>query len=201
MEILYPLQSLSAAARTSHDDSVTVLVNRLLPSNGESSLLAALKPLIEEFDCFPGTLGCAVFRREVGDNVEFSILQRFAGEAAHEAWLHSPSFARWRSAVAPSEPTPDHVHRYSGMEPFFVPAQSPGAPPRWKMGLLLLAAVYPLSLGVSHWLAPALASVSLLAGTLITSVLMVVAMTYVLVPVLTWLFGWWLQPATSGRSS
>jgi antibiotic biosynthesis monooxygenase (ABM) superfamily enzyme len=41
------------------------------------------------------------------------------------------------------------------MESFFVTARAPDAPPPWKMAVLLLLAVYPVSLGVATWLAPA----------------------------------------------
>lgn len=195
MELLYPVRSTSPDGAVSGSGPVTVLVNRAIAAPGEKAFLASLIELLQEFDAFPGSSGSMVFRRETGDEVEFSILQRFATSAAHDAWLASPGFARWRSVVAPVTPTPGHVHRYSGMESFFVTAQAPDAPPRWKMVLLLLVAVYPVSLGVATWLAPALARVSLLAGTFLTSVLMVLTMTYVLVPILTKVFQGWLAPA------
>ena len=65
------------------------------------------------------------------------------------------------------------------------------------MAVVLLVAVSPMSLAVAHWLAPALARVSLFTGALITSVIMVVSMTWLVVPLLTKLFEPWLQPATS----
>ncbi len=196
MDLLYPLLS-SFPESSSKIPSVTVLVNREVPAADEKSFLATLKRLLEEFDRFPGTSGSAVFRREDGSAVEFSILKRFASEADHEAWLASPGFARWRTEVTLAGHANDQVIRYAGMESFFVSAKAPAAPPTWKMALLLLLAVYPTSLAVSHWLAPALANLPLFAGALVTSVLMVLSMTYVLVPVLTKLFDAWLHPAGS----
>jgi antibiotic biosynthesis monooxygenase (ABM) superfamily enzyme len=80
------------------------------------------------------------------------------------------------------------------MESFFVSAKAPDAPPRWKMAILLLLVVYPLSLALSMWGGPVLASLPVLVGTLLTSVFMVWLMTYVLVPILTTVFQSWLQP-------
>jgi len=194
MDLLYPLRLLSPAGTPLESDSVTVLVNRVVPSVEEQLFQATLKELLEEFDRFPGTSGSMVFRQEVDGDVEFSILKRFAGETDHDAWMNSTGFARWRDAAAPATPTRDHVHRYSGMESFFVSAQAPDPPPRWKMALLLMIAVYPMSLTVSRWIAPALANVSLFAGAFITSVIMVISMTYVIVPLLTRLFQGWLEP-------
>ncbi len=192
MDLLYPLP----APGTSVEDggSLTVLVNRLVLPGEEQPFAATLRVLLQDFDRFPGTTGSKIFCRPVDDGVEFSILQQFASQAGHDAWLASPEFERWRSKVAPPVPGPDHVHRYAGMESFFVSAKAPDAPPRWKMAVLLLLVVYPLSLAISTWGAPALASLPVLIGTLLTSVFMVWLMTYVLVPVLTKVFQAWLQP-------
>ena len=192
MKLLYPLRSLTPDGAVSGSNSVTVLVCRVVSAAEELSFLATLKELLQEYDRFPGTLGRMVFRRECDGNLEFSILQRIAGETDHEAWLNSPGFVRWRNEVALTTPMPDHVQRYSGMEALFVTTPAPVAPPRWKMALLLLIAVYPISLSFSHWLAPALASVSLFTGTFITSVIMVLSITYAIVPLLTKLFQRWL---------
>lgn len=192
MELLYPLPETGSDAAA--DGAVTVLVSRTVPPASEKPFLNTLKALLCDFDRFPGTSGSRIFRRQSGDGVEFSILQHFASQAGHDAWLASPQFVRWQQEVAPPVPSPDHVHRYSGMEAFFVSARPPDAPPRWKMALLLLLVVYPLSLAISTWGAPALANIPVLLGTLLTSVFMVWLMTYVLVPVLTLVFQSWLQP-------
>jgi uncharacterized protein len=194
MELLYPLRSSPRAGGLPATDSVTVLVTRVVPVAEEASFRAGLDGLLEDFDRFPGTSGSLVFRREAGGGVEFSILQRFARGSDHDAWLLSPGFARWRREVAPATPTPGHVRRYSGMDALFASAGASDGPPRWKMALLLLVAVYPMSLGVSLFLAPALSRLPVLAGAALTSVLMVLGMTYVIVPVLTRLFQAWLQP-------
>ena len=178
---------------------VTVLVNRVVPAEREAAFVVTLKRLLEEFGRFPGTSGSMVFRRESGEQVEFSILMRFSSETAHAAWLGSPELVRWRAEVAPATPTSGHVRRYSGMESFFVSAKAPDAPPRWKMAVVLLFAVLPMSLAMSRWVAPALAHVSLFTGSLVTSIAMVLAMTYAVVPLLTKLFQPWLQPTAPSR--
>jgi uncharacterized protein len=200
MELLYPVSSHPPRDEPAGGASVTVLVDRVIPKDQEAPFRSTLEGLLEEFARVPGASGSLVFRRESGAEVEFSILQHFATRKDHEAWLASAGFARWRAAMAPPTPTPGHVQRYSGMEAFFVDAKAPDAPPRWKMAVVLLVAVYPMSLAVAHWLAPALARVSLFTGALITSVIMVVSMTWIVVPLLTKLFAPWLQPASPGRS-
>lgn len=199
MESFDPLPSLSTGGHAVESGSVTVLVNRTVPAAQENAFLGTLKELLRDFDRFPGTSGSMVFRRKVAGGVEFSVLQQFAGKAEHDAWAGSPGFSRWLTAMAPPQPTPGHVHRYSGMDAFFVSAQAPDAPPRWKMAVLLMLAVYPLSLALSIWGAPLLALLPVLVGTLLTSVFMVLLMTYVLVPILTKIFQGWLQSAESRK--
>jgi len=195
MEMLHPLSLGSNAKNAGGDESVTVLVNREIPRSAEKQFTKTLGELLQDFDRFPGTSGSMVFRRETGADVEFSILQRFAKSSDHEAWLKSSQFPAWVSEIAPATPSRDHIHRYSGMESFFVSARAPDAPPRWKMALILMIAVYPMSLVVSHWFAPLLSKMSLFTGSLLTSVIMVLVMTYVLVPILTRIFQGWLNPS------
>lgn len=149
--------------------------------------------MLKDFSQFPGTAGSKVFRQEKEGAVEFSIVQHFATETDHAAWLQSPVFARWQEKIAPLTPDPDHMRRYSGLESLFVTdRKSADATPRWKMTIILILAVYPMSLALSYWFAPALATMPLFSGTLLTSVVMVLIMTYVMVPILTRLFRRWL---------
>lgn len=193
MQIIHSFQSNSLSNAMGKTESVTVLVNRRVSSAEEKLFLTTLKSLLEEFDRFPGTLGSMAFRQEVGGEVEFSILQRFSSEADHDVWLNSPGFARWIKEVAPPTPTQDHVHRYSGIESLFVSAQAPNAPPVWKMTVLLIVASYPMTLAVSYWLMPALSGIPMFISTLIMSIFMVAAMTYVIAPFLTKIFQKWLE--------
>jgi antibiotic biosynthesis monooxygenase (ABM) superfamily enzyme len=65
---------------------------------------------------------------------------------------------------------------------------------------VLFFAVLPMSLAMSRWVAPALAHLSLFTGSLLTSVAMVLAVTYAVVPLLTRLFQPWLQARATSRS-
>lgn len=198
MEILYPLPALSGAGSAS-DSSVTVLANHTVAWERRGAFLDTLKPLLENFNAFPGALGCKVFEQHEDSLARITILQRFAAAADHEAWLRSADFRRWRDAVSLIQPTVEHVRTYSGIEALFAAGKSPGAPPRWKMAVVLCFAVFPLSLALSVWFGRALASISPLAGALITTPLMVVLMTYVMVPIFTGVFARWLQPSLRSR--
>jgi antibiotic biosynthesis monooxygenase (ABM) superfamily enzyme len=71
------------------------------------------------------------------------------------------------------------------------------APPRYKLALLTWAGAYALITAILGLLGPAMATWPLPLKTLPISVLMVVALTWVVIPSLTRLFRGWLTSASS----
>jgi antibiotic biosynthesis monooxygenase (ABM) superfamily enzyme len=69
------------------------------------------------------------------------------------------------------------------------------APPRYKMALITWVGAYSLITTILALLGPMMATWPLALKTLPLSVLMVIAMTWVVVPALTRLFRSWLAPA------
>ena len=74
------------------------------------------------------------------------------------------------------------------------PQRAP-APPRYKLALLSWAGAYAVITTILAVLGPVMATWPLPLRTLPLSVLMVIAMTWLVVPSLTRLFGGWLAPA------
>jgi len=70
--------------------------------------------------------------------------------------------------------------------------QRASAPPRYKLALLSWAGAYTVITTILALLGPVMATWPLLLRTLLLSVLMVVAMTWLVVPGLTRLFRRWL---------
>jgi uncharacterized protein len=69
-------------------------------------------------------------------------------------------------------------------------------PPRYKLALLSWLGAYAVITTILYLLGPAMATWPLMLRTLLLSVLMVVAMTWLVVPTLTRLFRSWLAPAS-----
>lgn len=197
MEILYPLPALSGPEI--QENQIIVLVNHVIETDARPAFLEALKVLLGGLAEVPGASGYKVFQEEEGACVRITVLQRFDSAEAHEAWLQSEKFLKWRQSVESLHPKLEHVRSYSGIEALFAAGQSQDAPPRWKMSVVLFLAVFPLSLALSHWFGKALASTPPLLGALISSPIMVVLMTYVMVPLLTKAFSGWLQPSRRRR--
>jgi uncharacterized protein len=70
--------------------------------------------------------------------------------------------------------------------------QRPPAPPRYKLAVLSWAGAYTVISTILYLLGPMMIAWPLLLRTLLLSVLMVVAMTWLVVPTLTRLFRGWL---------
>jgi antibiotic biosynthesis monooxygenase (ABM) superfamily enzyme len=73
------------------------------------------------------------------------------------------------------------------------PAQTPPAPPRLKIAALTWIGAYGVITLILGVLGDAIASWPLLLRTLLVSVLMVGALTWVVIPTMTRLFRGWLQ--------
>ena len=75
------------------------------------------------------------------------------------------------------------------------------SPPKWKMATLTFVAVYPLSCLFAALIAPRLHGWDPIARSLAFPVVLVPLLTYVLMPVLTWIFRTALQPPPNRSAS
>jgi antibiotic biosynthesis monooxygenase (ABM) superfamily enzyme len=73
-------------------------------------------------------------------------------------------------------------------------APHPAGPPRYKLALLTWAGAYAVVTAILATLGPTLASWPLVLRSLLLSVLMVVALTWLIMPAFTRLFHAWLAP-------
>jgi antibiotic biosynthesis monooxygenase (ABM) superfamily enzyme len=76
----------------------------------------------------------------------------------------------------------------------------PGAPPRYKLALVTWTGAYGMITLIIWLLGPAIAGWPLVLRTLVISVLMVTALTWVVLPALMRLFRPWLLSSTHARA-
>jgi antibiotic biosynthesis monooxygenase (ABM) superfamily enzyme len=76
----------------------------------------------------------------------------------------------------------------------------PTRPPRYKLALLTWVGAYTVITVILAVLGPAMATWPLVLKTLLLSVLMVLSLTWVVIPSLTRLFRGWLAPPVGQRS-
>lgn len=135
---------------------------------------------------FPGHLGLNVVHHDTRES-EYVIVFRFNSDENLKAWMNSEirrDFLAKAEHFREEQPT-YHVER--GLEYWF---ESDGAkaPPRWKMAIITVLGVWPVSMLVSKTLAPLIGTLPQILRTLIVSVGIVCLLTWVVMPLLVKLF-------------
>jgi antibiotic biosynthesis monooxygenase (ABM) superfamily enzyme len=140
---------------------------------------------------WPGFLGAGLLRPgHVGE--PWHVVFRFVSAADLAAWDSSPERAEILAAGEPLVHATD-VHRVSGLETWFtLPGRTAPAPPRWKMFLVSVVAIYLLQVLVNTVLGvlttgwPMVARLALFVG------IVTAAMTWLVMPRAARLLSRWL---------
>jgi hypothetical protein len=188
----------------SNDAPVTVAVTRIVKPGCEEAFEQALHDFVQDSLHLPGQLGVHILRPPPGSGSrEYGILRRFENAEARDEFYRSPLFEEWKQKVDGLVEGEPRYERLSGLETWFtLPGQRAIVPPpRWKMALMTLLGVYPASLllgvTVGKWVKGWPISVS----SLVIGALMVILLTWALMPQLTRLFKAWLYPNTGNSVS
>lgn len=179
-------------------EPVTVLVEREVAPGRERAFEEWLRGILAAAARFPGYLGGGVLRPD-GPGGPWHIVYRFADEATQQQWECSRERADWlaRGDELMNERA---VHRVTGLETWFaLPGRTAPAPPRWKMALASLIAIFPLALSVNALVLPHAASWPLPLRVLLLTSILTPTMTWVVMPALTRVLADWLYPPPYGR--
>ena len=176
---------------------MTVAVIRVVKPGCEEAFERALPDFVQDPLHLPGQVGVHILRPTPDSGSrEYGILRRFASAEARDEFYRLPLFDEWKQEVAglvEGEPRYEHL---SGLETWFtLPGQQAIVPPpRWKMAVMTLLGVYPASLLLGVTVGRWTKGWPILVSPLIIGALMVILLTWVLMPQLTRLFKAWLYP-------
>ena len=123
------------------------------------------------------------------DAREYGILRTFADERERDTFYRSELFGKWQAHVAQFTEGDRTVRDLHGLEAWFRAA----APPRWKMALLTWLGVWPTSLVFGTLLGARLADLPVLVSSGIVAAVIVVCLTWIVMPLLVRLFHFWLR--------
>jgi antibiotic biosynthesis monooxygenase (ABM) superfamily enzyme len=146
---------------------------------------------------FPGHLGLNVVHHDTRES-EYVIVFRFDTDEHLTFWMNSDvrrDFLKKAEQFREEQPT-YLVER--GLEYWFETNDSK-APARWKMAIITVLGVWPVSLLVSSVLAPLTGGLPLVLRALLVSVGIVCLLTWVVMPLLVKLFSPMLKQGTVGR--
>ncbi|MEO7351472.1 MAG: antibiotic biosynthesis monooxygenase [Marmoricola sp.] len=180
---------------------VTVSIVRHVAPEHTAQMVAWLRSGSSLAERFPGFLGVGWVRPEL-DSEEWHMLYRFADQTSLDEWESSPQRAWWLGS-AQGLVGESRLERRTGIEGWFdEPATydvkdlrpAPGAPPRWKQGIVIWLTFFPLSLVLGLLLLWTGVHVNIALRTLITTIVATPIMIYGLLPWMTSRFEWFLKP-------
>lgn len=178
---------------------VTRIARRRARPGREAEYEATLREMLAAMRAHKGFLGGDMIPPETPGG-EYQLVVRFASEAELQQWDMSAArgaILERQRELAEGEPE----FRYlSGLEAWFEPAVVPASvhPPRVRMAVVTWMGIFPtvsfFLWAVLPWLQP----LPFLPRTAVLTALIVVTMTWVVMPRLTRLMRPWLAPASKG---
>jgi len=175
------------------DETVTTTVVHEVAPGREADFHAWASAMLRQAESFPGFRGGGVLGpAETGD--EWHVVYRWVDQEAARRWEGSSVRARWLARAA-AFAQPVEVQRTTGLRAWFEMRGRPATPPpKWKMALVTLAAVFPPVLAFNVTLIPFLRDQSVVLRTLALCVVVTAVVTWVMMPRLQRLLKGWLQP-------
>ncbi|MEM1415278.1 MAG: antibiotic biosynthesis monooxygenase [Myxococcota bacterium] len=174
-------------------EGVSVVVRRRVDPARTEDFEAWLAGVIDVASGFEGHQGAQVLRPGDAATQDYVLLFRFATPAQLKAWETSEDARTWLKKAEPF--TRDlHIERLTGLEFWF---RAPGGggrrpPARIKMAVATVVGLYPLILFVAPLLAGVLAPLPRPLAVLGSTFVMVLLMTYAVMPVVTRALARWL---------
>ncbi len=143
---------------------------------------------------FPGHMGVNVILPG-GAAREYVVIFRFDTYEHLRAWQESNirrDLLKKAERFRESEPS---YRLESGLEYWFAPTSPPASPPRWKMAIVTVLGVWPVSILVPWLLIPVVDKVPSMLQALLMAAGIVILLTWAVMPVLVKILRPWLQPS------
>jgi antibiotic biosynthesis monooxygenase (ABM) superfamily enzyme len=154
--------------------------------------------IIHESMRFEGHMGVNIIRPSDASNPEYIVIVRFNTYQNLAKWENSETQRIWFEKGKDLWEVEPRIAKQTGLEfwftPFYRNAQAPAMqPPRYKMAIVTGVVIFALFITLLPLIQNATARLPFLVGVVITIVVMVVLMTYVIMPAVTWLLRPWLS--------
>lgn len=167
------------------------ITRRVLPGK-EQEFQQALRRFLGESFIHGGVHGAGMITSLPGGHArDIGILRTFADEAERDAFYASDLYKNWEDyAATVTEGAPEHRELH-GLEAWF---RAPGiSPPRWKMAVATFMGVYPTSMFLTFLLGEYLHPLPLPLRSFIMAGLMVIMLTWLVMPNVIKLIKKWLH--------
>ena len=173
---------------------VTVIVSRRVKPEAVSAFETLSDEMSRRASQFDGYMGATLFRPVSPDDPEYRMIFKFTDEASLAEWERSEERAEMLEKLEGLLISPTEREKVSGLVTWFsLPSQNPvKPPPRYKMTIVSWLALYPAATLIFWLFGPWLAHLHLLLRTLVVTAVLMILMSYVLMPFMTKRFAFWL---------
>lgn len=141
---------------------------------------------------FPGHMGINVILPN-GAGREYVVIFRFDTYEHLRAWQKSDIRRELLKKAERFREREPSYRMESGLEYWFAPPGGPASPPTWKMAIVTVLGVWPVSLLVPWLLNPFIATLPQSLQTLLVSIGIVILLTWAVMPVLVRILSPWLK--------
>ncbi len=179
------------------DPPVTIDISRRIKPGCEAAFEEILLGTITDAMKVEGHLGVNVFRPTDSRNPTYRVIFKFDRMSNLRRWEESDLRCQWLARMESLTLGQPETQILTGLEAWFtLPGQriiTP--PPRYKMTVITWLAIFPLIVCINLVFGAFLSSLPMLLRSLILTVVLVLLMTYVVMPQMTRLFTGWLYPS------
>jgi antibiotic biosynthesis monooxygenase (ABM) superfamily enzyme len=180
--------------------AITRIARRRAQPGKEAAYEALVREMFASMRSIRGFLGAELLPpAEPGG--EYQVVVHFAAEADLQLWDSSPTRAAIHQRMREFAENEPEYRSLSGLEAWFTPAVVPASmhPPRVRMAVVTWLGIFPTVSLFLWFVAPLLQALPFLLRTAILTALIVVTMTWLVMPRLTKLLRSWLNPRTTQR--
>ncbi len=173
---------------------ITVVVRRRVKTGSEAGFETSMREFIAFALASPGNLGIHVIRPDPGESREYTVVDRFADQSAREAFKRSSGYGEWMRRLRAFTEEEPHIKELGGLAGWFTLPGQPhvGPPPRYKMAVATFIGAYPLTSALPPLGTFLLPGWHPLLTNVIVTALIVIALTWLIMPNLTRLLKAWL---------
>ena len=175
---------------------VTFIITHKIQAGKQTEYEAWLKEIGDSCREYEGHLGANIIRPPKTLNT-YTVIVRFNNYENLEKWVQSDTRKHYIDGIVPMLEQGDQYEIKTGIDFWFTPLEArQQVPARYKQFLVVLSAIYPLSVVVPLALSPILKTIPILSSIFLSNLLvasvMVWLMTYAIMPPYTRSISKWL---------
>lgn len=173
---------------------VHVAITRTVKPGCEAAFEEAVSKFFSDTMRDNASLGALLLRPMLGaQNRTYGILRSFASDQDRDAFYSSVNFRKWDETVKSLVEGDYSRQDLHGLEAFFDDPALIRHPPRWKMALVTWIGVWLTAYAISSAVAPQLSEFHPFLSTGVVTFIVVLALTWAVMPVLTRAVRSWLR--------